>query len=159
MIIFVEGRDLPIFWWHFFILLFKGASISPSYYFHFLFHILLCLEVTNRILQSVICILVLNKFSEDMTFKDMVGFVVFHFFTKGEPLSNYKKCFSLDHLLLPKKESYEIGYVCPFISPSRKFIIIDSLDFSETWHCLRDPYMVALDRFGFFSKISIRQKW
>ena len=63
------------------------------------------------------CILVLKIFLEDMTIKDIVGFVIFHFFT----------------------------IFLPFISLFKKFLIIGSLVFSETWHGVRDPYMVLRD--------------
>ena len=85
------------------ILLVGGPSIS-SYYCHSPFHILLCLELTNRILQSAMCILVLYAFLEDMTIKDIIGFVIFHFSTIFSP--NYGTCFLLDPLLLPEEGSF-----------------------------------------------------
>ena len=45
--------------------------------------------------------------------------------------------------------SYEIGYVCPSIPLSRHFLIIGLSVFSEAWHGVRDPYMVACDRTEF----------
>ena len=101
---FYWSRDLQIFWWYFIIILLVGGPSSSSYYCHSLFHILLCLELTNRILQSAMCILVLYVFLEDMTIKDIVGFVIFHFFTIFSP--NYGTCFLLDPLLLPEEGSF-----------------------------------------------------
>ena len=143
MIVFVEGRDLTIFRWHFVIILLVGRPGSSSYHCHFFFHILPCLELTNRILHSVMmCILVLYTFLEDTTSKDIGGFVIFlFFFTKWKPLSNWKMLFIGP---LPAARRVLWNRVCPSfhssVCTSRTFIRIGSsvywfrTYFWKIWH-------------------------